>query len=101
MICCCGRKYKRTGRWEAHIWQSRGSAPGSLKKGRQVHLGSFNDGDRAAQCARVPALLSQPSCSHACMAARMPATGSCAGFMKSAVLIKISGLVKFAKCAGH
>ena len=54
MICCCGRKYKRTGRWEAHIWQSRGSAPGSLKKGRQVHLGSFNDGDRAAQCARVP-----------------------------------------------
>ena len=50
MICCCGRKYKRTGRWEAHIWQSRGSAPGSLKKGRQVHLGSFNDGDRAAQC---------------------------------------------------
>ena len=50
-VCSFRRKYKRTGRWEAHIWQSRGAAPNSLKKGRQVHLGSFNDGDRAAQCA--------------------------------------------------
>ena len=29
--------YKRTGRWEAHIWE----------KGKQVHLGSFRDPDSA------------------------------------------------------
>jgi len=38
-------QYKRTGRWEAHIWDS--SDPGA-KKGRQLHLGSFPAADPAA-----------------------------------------------------
>jgi len=33
-------QYRRTGRWEAHIWDSSGQ-PGI--KGRQLHLGSFDD----------------------------------------------------------
>jgi hypothetical protein len=31
-------QYKRTGRWEAHIWDSSSGPSG---KGRQLHLGSF------------------------------------------------------------
>lgn len=38
-------QYKRTGRWEAHIWDS--SEPGA-KKGRQLHLGSFPAAEPAA-----------------------------------------------------
>ena len=38
-------QYKRTGRWEAHIWDS--SDPGA-KKGRQLHLGSFPAAEPAA-----------------------------------------------------
>ncbi|CAK0764716.1 hypothetical protein CVIRNUC_003186 [Coccomyxa viridis] len=38
-------RYKRTGRWEAHIWDS--SDPGA-KKGRQLHLGSFPAAEPAA-----------------------------------------------------
>ncbi|GFR42137.1 hypothetical protein Agub_g2983, partial [Astrephomene gubernaculifera] len=50
-------QYKRTGRWEAHIWDS-GDSTGS-GKGRQLHLGSFLTAkqaarayDRAALCMR-------------------------------------------------
>lgn len=44
-------QYKRTGRYEAHVWNSNTLAPSaSGKRGRQLHLGSFSDGDRAAKC---------------------------------------------------
>ncbi len=45
MLACVGVQYKRTGRWEAHIWDS--SEPGA-KKGRQLHLGSFPAAEPAA-----------------------------------------------------
>jgi hypothetical protein len=41
-------KYKRTGRWEAHIWDS--SEPVG-RKGKQLHLGSFPSARPAALCA--------------------------------------------------
>eukprot|EP00775_Hariotina_reticulata_P014293 gene14293-20_t len=49
-------QYKRTGRWEAHIWDSTSSTKGNTVtsskagKGRQLHLGSFLT---AAQAARA------------------------------------------------
>ena len=49
----CPAKYKRTGRWEAHIWDS--SDPGT-RKGKQLHLGSFPAPHPAALCA-LPAML--------------------------------------------
>ena len=39
-------QYRRTGRWEAHIWDC-GKAPGM--KGRQLHLGSFDCAEDAAR----------------------------------------------------
>jgi hypothetical protein len=39
-------QYKRTGRWEAHIWDSSGGPAG---KGRQLHLGSFMTPYQAAR----------------------------------------------------
>ena len=43
-------QYKRTGRFEAHVWNSNAApASNSGKKGRQIHLGSFQDGARAAR----------------------------------------------------
>ncbi len=51
-------QYKRTGRWEAHIWDS--GEPGSGAKGRQLHLGSFTNPEAASRCARGGAL--RPGC---------------------------------------
>lgn len=34
-------QYKRTGRWEAHIWDRLGTTSSGLKVGKQVHVGSF------------------------------------------------------------
>ena len=48
MLAHVGAQYKRTGRWEAHIWDS--SEPGA-KKGRQLHLGSFPAAEPAAMYA--------------------------------------------------
>jgi len=39
-------QYRRTGRWEAHIWDASGIAG---KKGRQLHLGSFDEVNDAAR----------------------------------------------------
>ncbi|KAK9816799.1 hypothetical protein WJX72_005214 [[Myrmecia] bisecta] len=39
-------RYKRTGRWEAHIWDS---SDASRPKGRQIHLGSFSGAEPAAK----------------------------------------------------
>jgi hypothetical protein len=39
-------QYRRTGRWEAHIWDASGVAG---KKGRQLHLGSFDEVNDAAR----------------------------------------------------
>mmetsp|Transcript_14010 Transcript_14010/g.35357 ORF Transcript_14010/g.35357 Transcript_14010/m.35357 type:complete len:422 (-) Transcript_14010:1631-2896(-) len=39
-------QYKRTGRWEAHIWDC-GASPGV--KGKQLHLGSFDCAEDAAR----------------------------------------------------
>jgi len=41
-------QYRRTGRWEAHIWDTKNkSTPGA--KGRQLHLGSFDCAEDAAR----------------------------------------------------
>lgn len=48
-------QYKRTGRWEAHIWDS--SVSGSSSKGKQLHLGSFLTSQQAARAYDRAALL--------------------------------------------
>lgn len=41
----------------AHVWNSNTTAPSaSGKKGRQLHLGSFQDGERAARWAQINCL---------------------------------------------
>ena len=73
----CRAKYKRTGRWEAHIWDS--SDPGS-RKGKQLHLGSFPAARPAAMCAL-----------HAMRACRGGARAYCrhAAWMSACILLAV------------
>ena len=68
-------QYKRTGRWEAHVWQPNAGPSG---KGRQLHLGSFLTPYQAARCAGQAALRAEPlHASHAAhRAAARPCTAS-------------------------
>ena len=40
-------QYKRTGRWEAHIWEA--AADSGVGKARQLHLGFFATAEQAAK----------------------------------------------------
>merc|ERR1712003_523259 len=42
-------QYRRTGRWEAHIWDCAKSRDKPGAKGRQLHLGSFDCAEDAAR----------------------------------------------------
>ena len=42
-------QYRRTGRWEAHIWDCAKSRKTPGAKGRQLHLGSFDCAEDAAR----------------------------------------------------